>query len=136
MTIRKIIIAIILNIILFLAVLILAVPADAADPAAGEKIHIKRCAKCHGKDGKGDGEKFLQFKEKAKIRGTVIPDPVPWNDAAAMSEWTDEQLFAIIKKGGKKVGKDELMPRFGRGRRRLSDAEIDDLVAYIRSLAK
>ena len=136
MTIRKIIIAIIPNIILFLAVLILAVPADAADPAAGEKIHAKRCAKCHGKEGKGDGKKFLQFKEKGKIRGVVIPDPVPWNDAAAMSKWTDDQLFAIIKKGGKKVGKDELMPRFGRGRHRLSDAEIADLVAYIRSLAK
>ena len=133
---RKVVIANMLNVILFFAVLILAVPADAADPAAGEKIHIERCAKCHGKDGKGDGEKFLEFKEKAKKRGVVIPDPVDWNDAAAMSKWTDDQIFAIIKKGGKAVGKDELMPRFERGRHRLSDAEIADVAAYIRSLAK
>lgn len=136
MTRRKIIMEIMPNIILFLALLILVVPADAADPAAGEKIHITRCVKCHGKDGKGDGKELLKFKEKAKIRGEVIPDPVDWTDAAGMSKWTDDQLFAIIKKGGKKVGKDELMPPFGRGRRRLSDAEIADLVAFIRSLAK
>ncbi len=132
----KIIIVMTLNIILSLALLLPAMPAGAADPAAGEKIHIQRCEKCHGKDGKGDGEEFLKLKEKAKIRGQVMPDPVPWNDAAAMSKWTDDQLFAIIKKGGKEVGKDELMPPFGRGRRRLSDAEIVDLVGYIRSLAK
>ncbi|MFQ5684620.1 MAG: c-type cytochrome [Candidatus Binatia bacterium] len=126
----------ILNVMLLLTLVLPAVPADAADPAAGEKINAKRCTKCHGKEGKGDGEELLKFKEKAKIRGVVIPDPVDWTDAAAMSEWTDDQLFAIIKKGGKKVGKDELMPRFGRGRRSLSDAEIADLVAYIRSLAK
>lgn len=132
----KIAMAMMLNIVLSLALLIPAVPADAADPAAGAKIAAERCAKCHGKEGKGDGEEFLKFQEQSKQRGVVIPDPVDWTDAAAMSEWTDDQIFAIIKKGGKNVGKDELMPRFGRGRRPLSDAEIADLVAYIRSLAK
>lgn len=132
----QIVLAMIVNIILSLALLIPPLPADAADPAAGEKISIKRCAKCHGKDGKGNGEELLKFMEKAKIRGEVIPHPVDWTDAAAMSEWTDDQIFAIIKKGGKAVGKDELMPRFERGRHPLSDAEIADLVVYIRSLAK
>jgi mono/diheme cytochrome c family protein len=133
MTIRKIIIATMLNIILFLAVLIPAVPADAADPAAVEKIYTKHCVKCHGKDGKGDGEMFLKFKAKAKKRGVTVPDPVDWNDAAAMSKWTDEKLVAIIEKGGKGVGKSKVMSRFGH---KLSEAEIADLVAYIRSLAK
>ena len=129
----KIIKAIMPHVILSLSLLIPAVSADAADPAAGEKISAKRCVKCHGKDGKGDGEMFLRFKEKAKKRGVIVPDPVDWNDAAAMSEWTDEKIVAIIEKGGKGVGKSKVMPRFGH---KLSEAEIADLVAYIRSLAK
>ncbi len=133
MTMCKIIMAMMPHVILSLALLIPAVPADAADPAAGEKINAKRCVKCHGKDGNGDGEMFLKFKAKAKKRGVIVPDPVDWTDAAAMSEWTDEQLVAIIEKGGKGVGKSKVMSRFGH---KLSEAEIADLVAYIRSLAK
>ena len=71
--------------------------------------------------------------QKFKTMGVVVPDPVAWNDGAAMSEWTDEQLFQIIEKGGKGVGKSKMMPPWGD---QLSKAEIADLVAYIRSLAK
>ena len=129
MTMCKIIMAMMPHVILSLALLIPAVPADAADPAAGEKINAKRCIKCHGKDGKGDGEMLQKFK----TMGVVVPDPVAWNDSAGMSEWTDEQLFQIIEKGGKGVGKSKMMPQWGD---QLSKAEIADLVAYIRSLAK
>ncbi|MFQ5930248.1 MAG: c-type cytochrome, partial [Acidobacteriota bacterium] len=101
----------------------------AADPAAGAKIAKEQCAKCHGETGKGDGEILQKFKKM----GVVVTDPVAWNDRAGMSEWTDEQLVQIIKEGGKAVGKDKMMPPWGD---QLSEAQIADLVAYIRSLAK
>ena len=129
MTMCKIIMAMMPHVILSLALLIPAVPADAADPAAGAKIAAKHCAECHGETGKGDGEMLQKFK----TMGVVVPDPVAWNDVAGMSEWTDEQLFQIIEKGGKGVGKSKMMPQWGD---QLSKAEIADLVAYIRSLAK
>ncbi len=33
-----------------------AFPADAADPALGEKIYLKRCASCHAADGRGNAK--------------------------------------------------------------------------------
>lgn len=129
MRIHKIIIPIILNAILCIALALFPMPGDAADPTAGAKIAREQCAKCHGKTGKGDGEMLQKFKKM----GVVVPDPVAWNDAAAISEWTDEQLVAIIEKGGKGVGKSKMMPPWGD---QLSQTEIADLVAYIRSLAK
>ena len=129
MKIRNVIIPINLNGMLFLTLVFAAAPTDAADPAAGAKISAKHCAECHGETGKGDGEMLQKFK----TMGVVVPDPVAWNDVAGMSEWTDEQLFQIIEKGGKGVGKSKMMPPWGD---QLSKAEIADLVAYIRSLAK
>ena len=129
MKIRNVIIPINLNGMLFLTLVFAAAPTDAADPAAGAKIARKQCAECHGETGKGDGEMLQKFK----TMGVVVPDPVAWNDVAGMSEWTDEQLFQIIEKGGKGVGKSKMMPQWGD---QMSKAEIADLVAYIRSLAK
>lgn len=130
MKIRNVIIPINLNGMLFLTLVFAAAPTDAADPAAGAKIaREQQCAKCHGETGKGDGEMLQKFK----TMGVVVPDPVAWDDGAGMSEWTDEQLFQIIEKGGKDVGKSKMMPPWGD---QLSKAEIADLVAYIRSLAK
>jgi len=129
MKIRNVTIPINLNGMLFLTLVFAAAPTDAADPAAGAKIAAKHCAECHGETGKGDGEMLQKFK----TMGVVVPDPVAWDDGAGMSEWTDEQLFQIIEKGGKDVGKSKMMPPWGD---QLSKAEIADLVAYIRSLAK
>jgi cytochrome c oxidase cbb3-type subunit 3 len=129
MKIHEIIIPMMLNVMMILILAVAPVPADAADAAAGAKINAKHCAKCHGETGKGDGVMLQKFK----TIGVVVPDPVAWNDGAGMSEWTDEQLVKIIKQGGNAVGKSKIMPPWGN---RLSDAEIADLVAHIRSLAK
>jgi len=75
-----------------------------------------KCAKCHGKDGRG---------KTMKGRLTHARDLTP---AQWQNEVTDERLFNSISNGrGKK------MPGF---KKELSEAEIDALVAYVRSLKK
>lgn len=114
-----------LIVMLLLGVVLPAATAGAADPAMGMKISEKRCAKCHGANGKGDGPGLKQIKADVT--------PADWTNAAVMSKWKDEELVKIIKEGGKASGKSKLMPAY---KGKLSDAEIADLVAYIRSLAK
>lgn len=50
-----------------------------------------------------------------------------------MQKWSDQEIVDIITKGGKAVNSSPVMPRFGG---KLSDAQIQDLLAFIRSLAK
>ena len=49
-----------------------------------------------------------------------------------MNPLTDEFLFKVIKEGGASVGKSPLMAPWGGS---LSDAQIVDVVAYVRTLA-
>lgn len=112
-------------VMLLVALLLSPAPAAAADAGAGAKISIERCAKCHGKAGKGDGEGLK------KINADVVP--VDWTDRALMSKWSDADLVKIIQQGGQAVGKSKVMPAY---HGKLSDDQISALVRYIRSLAK
>jgi mono/diheme cytochrome c family protein len=49
-----------------------------------------------------------------------------------MNALTDKYMFDIIKKGGKAVQKAAVMPA---ANKKLTDQDIWDMVAYIRSLA-
>ena len=97
----------------------------AADPAAGAKVSRTHCAKCHGDEGRGDGGGLQKLQVDVK--------PVPWPDKAAMARWKDADLRQIITLGGKAVGKSKVMPPY---RDKLSETELADVIAYIRSLAK
>jgi mono/diheme cytochrome c family protein len=50
-----------------------------------------------------------------------------------MGKLKDQQIFDTIKKGGQAMGKSPLMPAWGG---QLSDEQIRDLVAYIRTLSR
>lgn len=101
-------------------------PAVAAgDAAAGAKIFAERCARCHGKDGTGNGP------DLAKLHPTS--SPVNWTRSVVMKQWSDKEIVDIITKGGKAVGSSPVMPPFGG---KLSDAQIQDMLAFIRTLAK
>lgn len=76
-----------------------------------------RCASCHGLDGRTPSDTGRWMYPRASDLGSV---PV--------QEWSDAQLFWIIKNGVRLTG----MPGFGKV---LSDEEIWPLVDYIRSLA-
>jgi len=99
--------------------------AAAGDAAAGAKIFADRCARCHGKGGEGNGP------DLAKLHPTS--SPVNWTRAVVMKQWSDKEIVDIITKGGKAVGSSPVMLAFGG---KLSDAQIQDLLAFIRTLAK
>ncbi len=108
--------------------LALAAPAStalAADAAAGAKINTEKCAKCHGAGGKGDGSGLKKIEADVK--------PVDWTSKAAMAKLSDRDLATIIKSGGKAIGKSALMPTY---QGKLTDPQVADVIAYIRSLAK
>ena len=116
--------ALVLSLVLMLT--LFAGPARAAgDAAAGAKIYAARCARCHGKGGEGNGP------DLAKLHPTS--SPVNWTRAVVMKQWSDKEILDIITKGGKAVKSSPVMPPFGG---KLSEAQIQDLLAFIRSLAK
>ncbi len=92
-------------------------------PAKGKELYAKQCAGCHGPAGKGDGP----------AAAAINPKPVDFTNKAHMTALKDQYLFDLIQKGGPAVGKSPLMTPFGS---KLKDGEIQDVIAYIRSLAK
>lgn len=96
--------------------------AEKGDPKAGKAKYDALCTSCHGMKGKGDGP-----------AGAALPvKPQDQTDGKSMNALADEYLFDIIGKGGAGKGKSPLMPAWAG---KLSDQDIWNLVAYIRSLA-
>jgi mono/diheme cytochrome c family protein len=93
--------------------------------ARGAKIFAANCARCHGKEGKGDGSDLV------KLQSAVSPDD--WTDQQSNQELTDSFIIAMITKGGKANGKSRIMPAFGD---KLNAQQVRDLLAFIRSRAK
>jgi cytochrome c6 len=88
-----------------------SMPAAADDAAATYKA---KCAMCHGADGKGD----TPVGKKMGIRDLTSAD---------VQKMSDEELITVTTKGKNK------MPGY---ENKLSAAQIKDIVAYIRQLAK
>ena len=97
--------------------------ASSGDAAAGLEVQKKSCLRCHGAEGKGDGPAAKLMKTK----------PTDWTNREPMSKLSDDYLVTIITKGGDSVGKSKLMPAFGD---KLSETEVHDVIAFIRSLSK
>ncbi|MFB3816552.1 MAG: cytochrome c [Candidatus Methylomirabilales bacterium] len=93
------------------------------DAARGRELYQEKCVLCHG--GKGQGWDWAAKVEKP-------PVPVP-DLAVAARERSDQFLFDVVKEGGEAVGKTRFMPPFGF---QLTDAEVWDLVAYMRALSQ
>jgi len=94
------------------------------DPVARGAVHYKMlCATCHGEDGctPGPGAAGLN------------PQPAKHCDGNYMNKLSDEHIFKVIKEGGASVGKSPLMAPWGGT---LTDDQIHDVVAFVRSLAK
>ncbi|HXK26511.1 MAG TPA: cytochrome c [Myxococcota bacterium] len=92
------------------------------DPAKGAPQYAALCASCHGPKGCGDGP----------LAATLNPKPAKHCDGNVMNPLTDAFLFKTIKEGGASVGKSPMMAPWGGT---LSDAQIVDVVAYVRTLA-
>lgn len=114
--------------VVFVGTLAFNVPglaAEKGDPKHGQVLYVEYCLQCHGGHGEGWG-----WGRK------ISPPPVPVPDLSNpdhMTQLSDQYLFDIIKDGGEAVGKTRFMPPAGRV---LSDEEIWDVVAYLRSLSQ
>jgi cytochrome c oxidase cbb3-type subunit 3 len=89
----------------------------------GAAIFAAKCARCHGRDAKGNGP------DLAKLQSAVSPDD--WTDKESNQELADSFIVSMITKGGKANGKSRIMPAFGD---KLNPQEVQDLLAFIRSL--
>ena len=88
-----------------------------ASLAQGKKSYGFDCAVCHGKDGDGKGD----------LAGDMKLNLADYRDPAALKDFTDGELFYIIKNGKGQMT--------GEGDRSKSD-EIWNMVNYVRSFAK
>jgi mono/diheme cytochrome c family protein len=110
--------------LLALAALLAVPPASAqspGNPRQGEALYQEKCVLCHGGAGQG-----WDWSKKVEQPPVPVPDL-----ATVVPERDDAFLFSVVKDGGEAVGKSRFMPPFGF---QLSDQEVWDLVAYMRSL--
>lgn len=99
-----------------------ATTAGAPDPARGAEQYEIFCVTCHGERGCGGGPGAAGLD----------PQPAKHCDGNYMNALSDEHLFTVIQKGGPAVGKSPLMAPWGGT---LSDEQIWDIVAYLRTVA-
>ena len=93
-------------------IFLLSAPAQAQ--SAGEKVYKAKCAGCHGPDGAG----ATAAGKAMKVTSLCSDEAKKASDA----EWTE-----LIAKGKNK------MPAYDK---KLSEAEIKDVIAYMRGLCK
>lgn len=102
-----------------LALGLLAAGALTATAADAKALYEKDCAKCHGAEGKGD----TKMGQKLGVKD--------YTDAKVQASMKDEEMVKAIKEGVKE-GEKTKMKAFSD----LSEAEVKDLVAYIRKMKK
>lgn len=107
--------------------------ALAADAAAGNGKFQELCVSCHGAGGKGDGPTGMALAAAGQPapRDFTVGDFKLDTDKDGKAG-TDADLKNVITKGALVYGGSAMMaPVLG-----LSDADLDNLVAFIRSLKK
>ncbi len=111
------------SVVLLVLIPILGLAQTKGDAKAGKAKYDTLCVGCHGATGKGDGP----------AAAALNPKPQDHTNGKYMNTLTDQYLFDMIKAGGPSVKKSPLMPPWGGT---LSDQDIWNLLAYIRSLAR
>lgn len=122
-TIRKSILAV-------FAVVALAIPSlanAAGDAAKGKAVYDTNCLSCHGATGKGDGPvgAVLNPPPRDFSKGEFKFDTEKDGNAG-----TDQDLEDVIRKGAAAYGGSPMMAPWPA----LSDDDVQNLIAYIRSL--
>ena len=90
--------------------------------ARAPRVYAERCSHCHGAAGRGDGS----------AGRSLDPRPRDYADAAWQASISDEAIRETIRRGGEASGRSPAMPAHPD----LSAADLDDLVAYIRSIGR
>jgi mono/diheme cytochrome c family protein len=94
-----------------------------ASGGVGQEKFDQFCAACHGNDGAASGP------------GALAMNPKPRNfiDAKWQTSVDDARITKVIKEGGASVGLSATMAPWGAA---LNDAEIAEVVKYVRSFKK
>jgi len=92
-------------------------PVSSTDAASGEEIYKELCARCHGEPGAKSSPLARSFHPPAPI----LP--------ARGSEWSERELFWIIKHGIRNTG----MPAWGA---LLSDDDIHQVAALVKGFPR
>ena len=118
-----------LTAVLALAASVIPAAAIAGDAAAGKVIFDTNCMTCHGMTGAGDGPLAVALDPKPRdLSGGSFKFDTDEDGAAG----TDTDLKNVITQGAMAFGGSALMapwPSF-------SDADVANVIAYIRSLKK
>jgi len=93
-----------------------------AQAADAKQVFDFYCTQCHGE--KGDGKGINVTKDFAT-------DPRNFTNKEDMEKRSDDDIRTVIKDGGPAISKSPLMPPWGAT---LNDAEVNDLLAYIRKM--
>ena len=89
----------------------------------GKASYETYCSACHGVDGKADGPGALAMN----------PKPRNFHDKEWQAKVDDAHIHKVIKEGGTSVGLSATMAPWGAA---INDAEIDNIVKYIRHFGK
>ena len=93
------------------------------DPQRGRAEYMQRCALCHGETGNGRG----------KLAASLTPQPGDFTTPGMLAKRSDWELYLAVRDGGQAIG---LSPKmFGWGKV-MTDQQIRDAAAYVRSLAR
>ena len=112
---------------LALAALLLPASALAGDAEAGKQTYNTVCFTCHGMTGKGDGPAGAALDPKPRDFST---GSFKYDANGNGTPGDDEDLALLIKNGAAKYGGSAVMAPWGY----LSDADVANVVAYIRTL--
>ena len=99
----------------------------AGDPARGKVLYTEHCVRCHASDGSGEGRGtgVTQSRDRSFL---VMPASI--SNPGFLASATDQMMRRVIAEGRKSSD----MPAFAKGK--LSDSEIDDVVAYVRTFER
>lgn len=95
----------------------------AGDPVKGEVLYQEHCIRCHGADGSGEGKGTGVTLSRER---SFLVMPASISNKGFLASAPDQMIRRVIEVGRKSSG----MPA---SKGKLSDAEIDDLVSYVRS---
>ena len=93
------------------------------DPVRGRAEYMQRCALCHGETGNGRG----------KLAASLNPKPVDFTTPGMLAKRSDWELYVVVRDGGPAIGLSPKMLPWGKV---MTDQQIRDAAAYVRSLAK
>src|SRR5215470_15451736 len=89
----------------------------------GKAVYERHCGTCHGATGGADGPGAAALAIK----------PPPLTNGRLLNPLSDDFLSTVVRDGAAAVGLAPQMPAFGR---LLTEREIRDVVAYVRTLAQ